>query len=420
MIRLDQIEGSHPRQIVEIDPPEAPRLVVLNSALAGQEFACVRSELKIGRTDENDIQIDHRSLSRTHAKVVREENGDWRVIDLQSANGLKINGEPYAQATLRGGDVLELGHLKLRFVAAGETFQFVLGGEPEKAAPRKSFGTLAALSLVAVAGGAAGAWYLGLLSFSNPPPMEEPVAAKVAPPTPPAPIPPVPPVSQPPLEETLAAAQDAIEARQWDLAERLLESCKNADGSLEPSASELLDQLKDEGPLKRNLESADKLILANRLDDAQQLLEASLHTKLLTSYYDELRERWRGAAEKKAAKIAKATPAKPAQPTEPTTKTNPTPVKLSGEEEAKRLYDEGYLLLKNKQYREARVQLERCLKQDPAMAACHKVLGAANAKLNEAEKGAYHYRKFLELAPNDKDADKVRNIIEAYENNKSK
>ena len=49
--------------------------MVLNTDFAGREFVCNRTEMKIGRTDDNDIALDHRSLSRTHCKVVREESG---------------------------------------------------------------------------------------------------------------------------------------------------------------------------------------------------------------------------------------------------------------------------------------------------------------------------------------------------------
>ncbi|HEX4622749.1 MAG TPA: FHA domain-containing protein, partial [Myxococcaceae bacterium] len=61
IIRVDQLETSK-RELVEIDASEAPRLLVMNTELAGREFACIRSELRIGRTDDNDIAIDHRSL----------------------------------------------------------------------------------------------------------------------------------------------------------------------------------------------------------------------------------------------------------------------------------------------------------------------------------------------------------------------
>src|SRR5262249_56995452 len=48
------------------------RLVVLSSNFAGKEFELSRPQMIIGRTDENDIVINHRSISRNHAKLVRE------------------------------------------------------------------------------------------------------------------------------------------------------------------------------------------------------------------------------------------------------------------------------------------------------------------------------------------------------------
>jgi pSer/pThr/pTyr-binding forkhead associated (FHA) protein len=99
------------------------RLVVLTSDLAGKEFALARASLVIGRTDENDIVINHRSISRHHAKIVRE--GDrYTIVDLQSANGVRVNNEDYERIDLHPGDVVELGHVKLRFVGSQETWVF--------------------------------------------------------------------------------------------------------------------------------------------------------------------------------------------------------------------------------------------------------------------------------------------------------
>jgi pSer/pThr/pTyr-binding forkhead associated (FHA) protein/tetratricopeptide (TPR) repeat protein len=99
------------------------RLVVVSSNFAGQEFALDKAAIVIGRTDENDIVINHRSISRHHAKIVRE-GGHYHIVDLQSANGVRVNGEEYGKVELRKGDHIDLGHVRLRFVAAGEDFMF--------------------------------------------------------------------------------------------------------------------------------------------------------------------------------------------------------------------------------------------------------------------------------------------------------
>ena len=89
-------------------------------ALPGKKFYLMRSEVKFGRTDENDIVADHQSVSRAHARFVLED-GQWKVIDNKSANGVRVNGDEYAVSNLNPGDVLELGHLKFRFCAPGES-----------------------------------------------------------------------------------------------------------------------------------------------------------------------------------------------------------------------------------------------------------------------------------------------------------
>ncbi len=99
------------------------RLVVISTNFAGQEFILDKPAMVIGRTDENDVWLDHRSISRHHAKVVLE-NGRYSIEDLQSSNGVRVNGEEYGKVELRRADVIDLGHVRLRFVEPGEDFVF--------------------------------------------------------------------------------------------------------------------------------------------------------------------------------------------------------------------------------------------------------------------------------------------------------
>ena len=108
----------------KVDGAPAPaRLVVLSTELAGMEFMLGRASVVIGRTDENDVQLNHRSISRHHAKVVRD--GDrYTIVDLQSANGVRVNGDDYERIELNPGDIVELGHVKMRFVGPFELYVF--------------------------------------------------------------------------------------------------------------------------------------------------------------------------------------------------------------------------------------------------------------------------------------------------------
>lgn len=196
IIRLDHVEADRPRKLEDIDSKDAPRLMVLTpDELRGQEFACIRTELRIGRTDDNDITLDHRSLSRTHAKLVREATGEWRVIDMQSANGMTVNGESYAQATLNSGDIVELGHVKLRFLAAGDASD--ADDAPSGEGGMSKMPLVAGLIALLLGGGGVAFWMSKQQGQGTvTPPPTEPVVAQPAQPVEPPPANPV----QPPDE----------------------------------------------------------------------------------------------------------------------------------------------------------------------------------------------------------------------------
>lgn len=122
IIRVSDVMKATPQvEARDLQRSEMPRLVGLAGQFRGKEFYLMRTEVKFGRTEENDIVVDHQSVSRSHARFVLD-GGQWKAIDNKSANGVRINGEDYAISNLRPGDVIELGHLKFRFCAPGEKF----------------------------------------------------------------------------------------------------------------------------------------------------------------------------------------------------------------------------------------------------------------------------------------------------------
>lgn len=104
--------------------PQTPaRLVMLTPPAPGAEFALTRNGMRIGRAEDLDVWVNHRSISREHAEV--QVDGDLiKVVDLGSANGVRLNGEDVTEALLGSGDVLELGQVRFRFVGAGEHYVF--------------------------------------------------------------------------------------------------------------------------------------------------------------------------------------------------------------------------------------------------------------------------------------------------------
>jgi pSer/pThr/pTyr-binding forkhead associated (FHA) protein len=122
IIRVSDIMKSAPQvEVRDLQRSEMPRLVGLAGPFRGKELYLMRTEVKFGRTDENDISLDHQSVSRNHGKFVFDQ-GQWKVIDNKSANGVRVNGDEYAVSNVKPGDTLELGHLKFRFCGPGEKF----------------------------------------------------------------------------------------------------------------------------------------------------------------------------------------------------------------------------------------------------------------------------------------------------------
>lgn len=139
------------------------RLVVLSSNFAGSEFELSRPQMIIGRTDENDIVINHRSISRNHAKLVREpDTGRYTISDLQSSNGVRVNGQDYGKVELRRGDVIDLGHVRMRFVDAGEEYVFTRDAIEDVPEEGKGRGMWVAIALAALVLSAVGL-YFGVL-----------------------------------------------------------------------------------------------------------------------------------------------------------------------------------------------------------------------------------------------------------------
>jgi hypothetical protein len=67
------------------------KLHVLNGLEMGQEFKLKDAPTYVGRSEDNDIRIEDKSVSRRHLKIVQRENRFF-ITDLQSENGTFIGG----------------------------------------------------------------------------------------------------------------------------------------------------------------------------------------------------------------------------------------------------------------------------------------------------------------------------------------
>lgn len=72
-------------------------------------------DVTIGRKPHNTIQLTEQNVSRSHAKLIFQDDG-WLIQDLGSYNGVRVNGVPISGPTLlRESDLIQIGdyHLTL-------------------------------------------------------------------------------------------------------------------------------------------------------------------------------------------------------------------------------------------------------------------------------------------------------------------
>jgi len=85
----------------------------------GQPRPLEENEITIGRAADNRIVLDDPTISAYHAVILQQE-GRFIVRDLNSSNGLKVNGTRVSEAPLASRDQVKFGAVECLFQAASE------------------------------------------------------------------------------------------------------------------------------------------------------------------------------------------------------------------------------------------------------------------------------------------------------------
>jgi hypothetical protein len=102
----------------EDDEPELrPVFAILQNIDDGTSHSISSDRVNLGRASTNDIVIDDKAVSREHAVIFRDENGQF-VIENNGANGTSVNHLQIERAPLSSGDLITIGDSTLRFVQA--------------------------------------------------------------------------------------------------------------------------------------------------------------------------------------------------------------------------------------------------------------------------------------------------------------
>lgn len=446
---------------------EAGRLVVVSTELAGSSFVLNRTEMTIGRGEECDIQLVHRSVSSVHAKIVFD-GGIYRVIDQDSANGILVNGEEYARVDVRKGDIIELGHVKLRYVAPGESFQFApqAAGQvtPAAAAPAApqfdEFEKPKKSKLPLFLGlGAAGVVVIGLGYYflqssgrggpgPTPPEVKDAGSLSVS----------ADAGAEPGADEVANLFRQGLDLRaqrNWEGAEKnflavleknaehmaarnnlemvrkekgyqqIVERAKKAIAERDwDAALGFLTEIpsdsvyrKDVEPLRPEVQSQYKL---SHLNQAKRLLEQNQFAEAIRHADSVLAEDEKNLAalnlKREAETLLKRRNAKPPEPPKGLDKPKPPEPRAEvNREQLKNLNQEAYALSQAGQFDKAAEIFQRILKMDPGYCNAIAGLGVANAKMGNRDKTIQYYRMFIQKCPNDRRAAQARNLLKQFE-----
>jgi hypothetical protein len=91
-----------------------PRLLVEDAFGRTNVFELSANEVIVGRAADSGLVLQDKRASRRHAAITRE-SGVCVIRDLNSGNGLYVNGERVSQKVLAGGDVIQVGQSRLVF-----------------------------------------------------------------------------------------------------------------------------------------------------------------------------------------------------------------------------------------------------------------------------------------------------------------
>jgi hypothetical protein len=93
-----------------------PRLIV-----AGKTIPLTQDRVQIGRYENNDLMLDHPTVSAYHAEITLRPDGKYELMDRDSRNGTRINGTMVRAAVLKHGDQITLGALTIHYLVGSDT-----------------------------------------------------------------------------------------------------------------------------------------------------------------------------------------------------------------------------------------------------------------------------------------------------------
>ena len=107
-----------PTDAASLEDPSVEREVAVLS-WDGQTKRVDKRRIVLGRSRECDIQVEDANVSRRHAEL-RQEGATYWIVDLDSTNGIEVNGQRVTRAKLEPGDSFTVGATEMTFTTERE------------------------------------------------------------------------------------------------------------------------------------------------------------------------------------------------------------------------------------------------------------------------------------------------------------
>lgn len=93
----------------------AAKIILSMDGVVLQEYPLSKERMTVGRKSHNDIVIDNLAVSGEHAAIVTIQNDSF-LEDMDSTNGVMVNGMATKKHFLQNNDVIEIGKYKIKYL----------------------------------------------------------------------------------------------------------------------------------------------------------------------------------------------------------------------------------------------------------------------------------------------------------------
>jgi general secretion pathway protein A len=112
-MRLSTLEHSMPSNAGAVHP--VGRILLASEGKTVLERELRPGRLVIGRTPDNDLQIDSKFISRHHCQIVTQTDS-CLIEDLNSTNGIYVQSKRVRRYNLNDGDVVQVGQHEIMYI----------------------------------------------------------------------------------------------------------------------------------------------------------------------------------------------------------------------------------------------------------------------------------------------------------------